>query len=206
MEIKQASFVISNTDYRKCPPATLPEYAFIGRSNVGKSTLINTLCNRKGLAKISVTPGKTQTINHFLINDQWYLVDLPGYGYAKTSKKSRQKWKKMIDDYLFNRDNLLTTFVLIDLRIPPQPIDQEVINGFGENRLPIALVFTKHDKLKPDQADSNLQHYLSFLLETWETLPPYFVTSSRTNLGKEKILDFIADNNRMFHSFLSTKG
>jgi GTP-binding protein len=198
MEIKQATFVISNTDYLKCPPDKLPEYAFIGRSNVGKSSLINMLCGRRSLARISVTPGKTQTINHFLINGQWYLVDLPGYGYAKISKKERAKWRKMIDDYLLNRLNLMTTFVLIDLRIPPQPVDQEIINGFGANQLPMALVFTKYDKLKPDVADKNLLAYRSFLSESWETLPPHWVTSTKTGLGREDILSFISENNKVF--------
>lgn len=206
MEIKQATFVISNTDYRKCPQATLPEYAFIGRSNVGKSSLINMLCNRRSLAKISVTPGKTQTINHFLINEQWYLVDLPGYGYAKRSKKSRQSWKKMTDDYLLNRSNLMTTFVLVDLRIPPQDIDLEVISGFGEKQLPMALIFTKYDKLKPDEAEGNLRRYQKLLLESWETLPPYFVTSSKSGKGRDELLVFISENNRVFQKVFSGKG
>jgi GTP-binding protein len=205
MEIKQATFVISNTDYRKCPQATLPEYAFLGRSNVGKSSLINMLCNRRSLAKISVTPGKTQTINHFLINEQWYLVDLPGYGYAKRSKKSRQSWKKMTDDYLLNRSNLMTTFVLVDLRIPPQDIDLEVISGFGEKQLPMALIFTKYDKLKPDEAEGNLRHYQKLLLESWETLPPYFVTSSKSGKGRDELLVFISENNRVFQNVFSGK-
>ncbi len=157
------------------------------------------LCSRRSLAKISVTPGKTQTINHFLINLQWYLVDLPGYGYAKRSKKSRESWKKMIDAYLLNRTNLMTTFVLADLRIPPQNIDLEVISGFGENQLPMALIFTKYDKLKPDEAENNLRRYQSLLLESWETLPPYFVTSSKSGKGRDDLLVFIAENNRMFH-------
>jgi GTP-binding protein len=205
MEIKQATFVISNTDYRKCPQATLPEYAFLGRSNVGKSSLINMLCNRRSLAKISVTPGKTQTINHFLINEQWYLVDLPGYGYAKRSKKSRQSWKKMTDDYLLNRSNLMTTFVLVDLRIPPQDIDLEVISGFGEKQLPMALIFTKYDKLKPDEAEGNLRRYQKLLLESWETLPPYFVTSSKSGKGRDELLVFISENNRVFQNVFSGK-
>lgn len=205
MEIKLATFVISNTDYRKCPQVTLPEYAFIGRSNVGKSSLINMLCSRRGLAKISVTPGKTQTINHFLINEQWYLVDLPGYGYAKRSKKSRQSWKRMIDEYLLKRTNLMTTFVLLDLRIPPQDIDQEVISGFGEKQLPMALIFTKYDKLKPDEAQNNLQRYQKLLLESWETLPPHFVTSSKSGKGRDELLVFISENNTVFHEVFSGK-
>nr|NQU91087.1 YihA family ribosome biogenesis GTP-binding protein [Bacteroidota bacterium] len=202
MVIKEAKFIISNTDYRKCPPATLPEYAFIGRSNVGKSSLINMLCNRNKLAKISVSPGKTQLINHFLINETWYLVDLPGYGYAKISKKSREAWRKMIDAYLGNRKNLLCTFVLIDLRIPPQKIDREVIDNFGASGMPVALVFTKHDKLKPAEAEQNLAHYKNELLESWEELPPCFVTSSNTGLGRDEILDFIDRTNGVFDASL----
>ncbi len=176
----------------------LPEYAFIGRSNVGKSSLINMLCNRKSLARISVQPGKTQLINHFLINNRWYLVDLPGYGYAKVSKKSRAKWEQMINSYLVNRLNLLCTFVLIDLRIPPQAIDIEMINRFGANQLPLALVFTKSDKLKPAVAESNLDAFKNELLQQWEDLPPIFVTSSRTGLGREALLDFIENTNQVF--------
>ncbi|MFP4470240.1 MAG: ribosome biogenesis GTP-binding protein YihA/YsxC [Bacteroidota bacterium] len=198
MIVKEAKFIISNTDYRKCPPPLLPEYAFIGRSNVGKSSLINMLCERKALARISVQPGKTQLINHFLINGQWYLVDLPGYGYAKVSKKSRGKWEIMISNYLINRVNLMCTFVLVDLRIPPQAIDLNMINSFGENQLPLALVFTKYDKIKPAQADQNLEVYKEELAKQWEELPPVFVTSSRTAEGREAILDFIHANNQVF--------
>lgn len=198
MEIKQASFIISNTDYRKCPPETLPEYAFIGRSNVGKSSLINMLCNRKGLAKISVQPGKTQTINHFLIDGEWYLVDLPGYGYAKRSKTSREKWKKMIGDYLTNRRNLVYTFILIDLRIPPQSNDLEMIGNFGEMELPMALVFTKYDKLKPLEAKQNFDNYCQELLKSWESLPPVFISSAKTGYGRDKVLDFIELNNKVY--------
>ncbi len=198
MLINKAEFIISNTDHRKCPPSVLPEYAFIGRSNVGKSSLINMLCRRKKLAKTSVQPGKTQLINHFLINKEWYLVDLPGYGYAKISKTSRAKWQKMIDKYLINRQNLLTTFVLIDLRLPPQAIDIEIINNFGISQLPLALVFTKHDKLKKKKAETNLENYKQHLLESWEELPPIFVTSANTKTGRDEILDFIEKNNPVF--------
>jgi GTP-binding protein len=198
MLIKKAEFIISNTDHRKCPPPIHPEYAFIGRSNVGKSSLINMLCERKKLAKISVQPGKTQLINHFLINKEWYLVDLPGYGYAKISKSSRAKWQKMIDKYLINRPNLLTTFVLIDLRIPPQDIDTEIINNFGVSQLPLALVFTKVDKLKKLEAETNLENYKKHLLESWEELPPIFVTSSKTGKGRDEILSYIEKNNPVF--------
>ena len=198
MLIKQAEFIVSNTDYRKCPPPVLPEYAFIGRSNVGKSSLINMICGRKNLARISVSPGKTQLINHFLINKEWYLVDLPGYGYAKISKKSREKWKKMIDRYLLNRPNLVTTFVLLDLRLPPQPVDTGIINNFGMHSLPMALIFTKFDKLKKNEANDNLEKYKNHLLQFWETLPPLFVTSSKTGMGKEQIMEFIEKNNLEF--------
>jgi GTP-binding protein len=198
MLIKKAEFIISNTDHRKCPPPELPEYAFIGRSNVGKSSLINMLCGRKKLAKISVQPGKTQLINHFLINKEWYLVDLPGYGYAKISKTSRAKWEKMIDKYLLNRTNLMYTFVLIDLRHPPQKIDTEIISNFGMSQLPVALVFTKQDKLKQREADTNLEAYKAHLHESWEELPPIFVTSANTKLGREEILNFIEKNNPVF--------
>jgi len=198
MLIKKAEFVISNTDYRKCPPPVLPEYAFIGRSNVGKSSLINMLCGRKKLAKISVQPGKTQLINHFIINNEWYLVDLPGYGYAKISKSSRAKWQKMIDKYLLNRQNLLTTFVLIDLRIPPQDIDTEIISNFGMSQLPLALIFTKYDKLKKLEAVTNLEKYKTHLHKSWEELPPIFVSSSKSGLGRDEILGFIEKNNPVF--------
>jgi len=198
MEIKKTTFVISNTDYRKCPPPNLPEYAFIGRSNVGKSSLINMLCNRRALAKISVQPGKTQTINHFLIDDSWYLVDLPGYGYAKTSKKNRELWKKMIGSYLTNRPNLVYTFILIDLRIPPQEIDFETINSFGEAALPMAIVFTKQDKLKPAESEQQLENFKTLLFNSWDELPPLFVTSARTKFGKNLILNFIEENNQIF--------
>jgi GTP-binding protein len=199
MQITQAKFIISNTDHRKCPSPDRPEYAFIGRSNVGKSSLINMLCGRKKLAKTSVSPGKTQLINHFLINNEWYLVDLPGYGYAKISKKERERWRKMIDGYLFNRQNLMYTFILIDLRHPPQAIDTGIINNFGMNRLPLALVFTKYDKLKKTEAEANLDRYKAHLLETWEKLPPLFVTSSKTGMGRAEILRFIEENNPVFY-------
>jgi GTP-binding protein len=198
MEIIEAKFVISNTDYRKCPSPVKPEFAFIGRSNVGKSSLINMLCQRKNLARISVKPGKTQLINHFLIDDKWYLVDLPGYGYAKISKSERAKWREMIDGYLLNRINLLCTFLLIDLRIPTQEIDLRIMEGFAENGLPFALVFTKADKLKPAQVDENLENYKSHLLESWEELPPHFTTSSEKGWGRDEILEFIKETMQVF--------
>ena len=156
MEVKSAEFIISNSDYRKCPDTTLPEYAFIGRSNVGKSSLINMLTNNKNLAKTSVKPGKTQLINHFLINKQWYLVDLPGYGYARIAKTSRQKWQKMIQDYFLKRKQLINVFVLIDSRIEPQKIDLEFINFLGENGIPLSIIFTKIDKQKQREVVANV--------------------------------------------------
>jgi GTP-binding protein len=198
MEISQASFVISNTDYRKCPPPFKPEFAFIGRSNVGKSSLINMLCQRKNLARISVKPGKTQLINHFLIDESWYLVDLPGYGYAKVSKTERAKWQEMIDGYLLNRINLMCTFLLIDLRIPPQDIDLRIMEGFAENGLPFALLFTKADKLKPAGAEENLENYRNYLLESWEELPPHFTTSAEKGWGRDEVLKFIKETMQVF--------
>ncbi len=198
MQIRQATFIMSNTDHNKCPEARMPEFAFIGRSNVGKSSLINMLCERRKLAKTSVKPGKTQLINHFLINDEWYLVDLPGYGYAKVSQKDRAQWQIMINGYLLNRLNLMCTFILIDSRIPPQKIDEEMIASFGENALPFALVFTKTDKLKPAQLKANLEAYKTALLENWEELPPFFVSSAETSLGRDEILDFIDESRKVF--------
>jgi GTP-binding protein len=205
MIITNAQFLVSNVNYKSCPPPDIPEYAFIGRSNVGKSSLINMLCNRKGLAKTSVSPGKTQLINHFLINESWYLVDLPGYGYAKSSKKNREKWKKMIEEYLVNRENLVSTFVLIDLRIPPQKIDRDIIDNFGENHLPLALVFTKFDKLSKAEAERNLVAYKKDLQKNWEELPPLYVSSSKTGMGRDEILDFIESGNRALASTFQKK-
>jgi GTP-binding protein len=196
MLVTDARFVVSNSNYKSCPPPIIPEYAFIGRSNVGKSSLINMLSNRKAMAKTSVSPGKTQLINHFLINEEWYLVDLPGYGYAKRSKSSREKWKKMIEDYLINRENLVCTFVLIDLRIPPQKSDREIIDNFGESHLQLGLVFTKYDKLSKTEADKNLEIYKKDLHQNWEELPPIYVTSSKTAMGRDEILDFIGRTNK----------
>lgn len=202
MQITEARFVVSNSNYQKCPPPAKPEFAFIGRSNVGKSSLINMLCNRNSLAKTSVKPGKTQLINHFIINDQWYLVDLPGYGYAKVSKTEREKWRKMIDGYLNKRLNLLCTFILIDLRIPPQPIDLQIIENFGENGLPFALAFTKADKLKPAESENNLAAYKQLLSESWEELPAVFVTSSNDGRGKDEVLSFIEQTIPVFDAQL----
>ena len=198
MEISQARFVISNTDYRKCPPPLMPEFAFIGRSNVGKSSLINMLVRRKNLARISVRPGKTQLINHFLIDDRWYLVDLPGYGYAKVPKAERARWQQMIDGYLLNRINLMCTFLLVDQRIPPQDIDLKMMEGFAENELPFAIVFTKADKLKPAEAEKNLSDYKNLLFQSWESLPILFTTSSEKGWGRDEILGFISETRSVF--------
>lgn len=191
MEIKSAEFVISNTDIKKCPTDGKPEYAFIGRSNVGKSSLINMLTEKKGLAKTSGKPGKTQLINHFLINDNWYLVDLPGYGYAKTSKKNRATWEKFISDYLTKRETLVNVFVLLDSRLEPQKIDLEFMNWCGEKQIPFSMVFTKIDKLSSSALQKNLARYKKEMLKYWEELPPVFVTSSTSAFGREKVLNYI---------------
>lgn len=197
MKINQAEFVISNTDYKKGPEDGKPEYAFIGRSNVGKSSLINMLTNNKKLAKISGKPGKTQLINHFVINDEWYLVDLPGYGYAKASKQSRAKWEKFIVEYLTNRESLVNIFVLLDSRLEPQKIDLEFMNWCGEKELPFSMVFTKIDKLSSTQLQKNLAKYKKEMLKYWEALPPVFTTSSESKFGREKLLNYIGELNSM---------
>jgi GTP-binding protein len=191
MEIKTAEFVISNTDVKKCPGDGRPEYAFIGRSNVGKSSLINTLTNRKSLALTSSTPGKTQLINHFLINNEWYLVDLPGYGFAQRGKAGRESIRKIIDRYILYRDTLTCLFLLIDCRHEPRQIDLEFIEFLGENGIPFCIVFTKTDKISKSKLTQNTTDYKSKLLETWEELPPVFFTSSLKKEGKEDILDYI---------------
>ncbi len=198
MPIFKAEFLISSPDYRKCPEPKMPEYAFIGRSNVGKSSLINMLTNNRKLAKTSSAPGKTQLINHFTINNNWYLVDLPGYGYAKTSKTNRNKWHKMISDYLINRPNLMCTFVLVDSRIPPQAIDLEFINNLGLMQIPFVIVFTKKDKVSTLKLDELTELYKKSLLETWEELPRFFYTSADKKIGKEDIIDFIEMSNGNF--------
>lgn len=195
MKIKTAEFVISNTKIELCPAATLPEYAFIGRSNVGKSSLINYLTNNKKLSKISQTPGKTQLINHFLINDTWFLVDLPGYGYAKTSQKNRLKWQGFISDYILQRENLLNLFVLIDARLPPQQIDLDFMEWLGEKQIPFAIVFTKIDKLNSSNFNKNILHYKKEMLKFWEEMPPHFSTSSESKIGGEGILKYIHEIN-----------
>jgi len=193
MLIRSAEFVISNSDVRKCPAPTLPEFAFIGRSNVGKSSLINALANQKSLAKTSGKPGKTQLINHFLINKKWYLVDLPGYGYAKTSKSKRKKWEAFIEEYLLTRENLYTTFILLDSRLEPQKIDLEFMSWCGENQLPFSMVFTKTDKLSNVELQKNLAAYKREMLKYWEEMPPMFTTSSVSGQGREELLNYIQE-------------
>ncbi|NMB49849.1 MAG: YihA family ribosome biogenesis GTP-binding protein [Bacteroidales bacterium] len=196
MLIRDAQFVVSNIDYRKCPQDSKPEYAFIGRSNVGKSSLINMLTNRKGLAMTSSTPGKTLLINHFLINNDWYLVDLPGYGYARRGKKERKQLKKMIEEYILWRPQLTLLFVLVDSRHEPQKIDLQFIDWLGENGIPFAIVFTKSDKLSSVKLQDRIEHYKQTLYEGWEELPPIFVTSSEKGTGREELLDYIEQINR----------
>ena len=196
MEISNAEFVISNTDVQKCPAGNLPEYAFIGRSNVGKSSLINMLTGRKGLAMTSATPGKTMLINHFLINKKWYLVDLPGYGYAKRGQKGQEQIQRIIQSYILQRVQMTCLFVLIDSRLDPQPIDLAFIKWLGENGVPFVLVFTKADKLKGGKLKSNIAGYMRQLQEQWEELPPYFVTSSESKAGRQELLDYIEQINK----------
>lgn len=193
--IKSANFVISNSDVRKCPQDGKPEYAFIGRSNVGKSSLINMLTRRKKLAMTSATPGKTLLINHFIINDEWYLVDLPGYGYAKRSKSQSEKLQEIISGYVLGREQMTLLFVLIDCRHEPQKIDLEFIQWLGENGIPFSIIFTKADKLTKTALGSNLAAYRNRLLEEWEELPPIFVSSSESGLGRDEILQYINDVN-----------
>ena len=198
MIIKTATFLQSNTNVDKLPKADKPEYAFIGRSNVGKSSLINMLTGNNKLAKVSATPGKTITINHFIINDEWYLVDLPGYGFAKRSQKDREMWKKMLDAYILGRQNLVMTFVLVDCRIKPQKIDLDFIAGLGENQVPFAIVFTKADKLGSGQLSANIEVYKNELLKEWEELPTMIVTSSEKKTGRDEILDLVEFYNKEF--------
>jgi GTP-binding protein len=191
MEIKEARFLISNTEPDKCPPPDKPEYAFIGRSNVGKSSLINRLANRKSLAKISGKPGKTRLINHFLINSEWYLVDLPGYGYAKTGMQERKKWEKFIYKYILLRENLFCMFVLIDARHAPMTADIEFMEWLGLSEIPFCIIFTKIDKLKPEVLKQNIKNYEMKMMETWEIMPPSFAFSAVTGEGRKEILSYI---------------
>ncbi|MCQ2959313.1 MAG: ribosome biogenesis GTP-binding protein YihA/YsxC [Bacteroidales bacterium] len=191
MIIKESSFVKSVTNHIQCPAPTLHEIAFIGRSNVGKSSLINMLCDNKRLAKTSSTPGKTQTINHFIINKSWYLVDLPGYGYAKVNKSLRQKFEDFISAYLINRENLDCVFILVDSRHEPHKIDLEFIRWCGEKNIPICIVMTKADKLKPAELEKNIKNYQDTLFLEWAELPPMFITSAEKKIGKEELLEYI---------------
>lgn len=206
MIIKDAHFVSSNSRFDKLPKDNLPEYAFIGRSNVGKSSLINTLVQRKGLAKTSSTPGKTIAINHFMVNHSWYLVDLPGYGYAQRSKKAREEWRVMLANYISRRRNLLYTFVLVDSRIEPQNSDIGFMEWLGENQVPFCIVFTKADKISKAELNKSVDVYKNRLLEEWEELPPIFITSSETKLGRDEILDFIETQNKELENYLKTNG
>ncbi len=197
MIIKSAEFIKSSQKWQECPEPNLPEYAFIGRSNVGKSSLINAMMNRKDLAKTSQTPGKTQLINHFIVNDEWYLTDLPGYGYAKVSKVQRKDFEKLIINYILNRKNLVNLFVLVDSRHTPQKIDLEFMQWCGESGIPFSVVFTKADKLKPNAVKKNIEEYQKQLLEIWEELPDLYITSAEKKEGTEEILHFIENTNQL---------
>lgn len=197
MIVNSARFVISNTDVAKCPQENRHEYAFIGRSNVGKSSLINMLTKHKGLAMTSATPGKTMLINHFLVNDEWYIVDLPGYGYARRGKESRDQLREIIENYILNRSQMTNLFVLVDSRHEPQKIDMEFIEWLGENNIPFSIVFTKTDKMGTEVAKKHVADYCEKLLETWKELPPVFVTSSQTGRGREELLDYISQLNQL---------
>ncbi|HJN64246.1 MAG: ribosome biogenesis GTP-binding protein YihA/YsxC [Flavobacteriales bacterium] len=200
MQIKSSDFIISNTDYTLCPKADMPEYAFIGRSNVGKSSLINLITNKKQLAKISGKPGKTQLINHFLINKEWYLVDLPGYGYATVSKTQKQEFQKIIFSYLENRENLMCLFVLLDCRHKPQKIDLEFMKWLGEKQIPFLMIFTKIDKLGKTELKKNIENYKTEMLKQWEEIPQTFFASVPKRKGSKEILDFIEKTNLLFTS------
>lgn len=196
MQIKSAEFTVSSARIDQCPNSNLPEYAFIGRSNVGKSSLINMLTGKGKLAKTSATPGKTILINHFVINGEWYLVDLPGYGYAKRSKKDTEKFEHMITTYILDREQMTNLFLLIDVRHEPQQIDLEFMEWLGENGVPFSIVFTKADKVSKAKLNGNVMHYLTELKKQWEELPPYFVTSSETKMGREEVLNYIEEINK----------
>lgn len=196
MEIKKSAYVVSSPNVNMCPNDTKAEYAFIGRSNVGKSSLINMLCRHKGLAKTSATPGKTLLINHFIINNEWYLVDLPGYGFAKRSKTVQQKLEQMISGYILQREQLVNLFVLIDIRHDQQKIDREFVDWLGQSGIPFSIVFTKADKVGVTVARANATKWMDALKDTWEELPPFFITSSEKGIGRDEILDYIDEINK----------
>lgn len=205
MEIKKADFLMSNTRIDRLPNDNIPEYAFIGRSNVGKSSLINMLVQRRGLAKTSSVPGKTVAINHFIVNDAWYLVDLPGYGYAQHSKKQRDAWRIMINNYITQRRNLVTTFVLVDSRIEPQNSDLGFMDWLGESQVPFCIVFTKADKVSKAELDRNVEALKARLLEDWEELPPIFITSSEKRQGRDEVLDYIEEQNAIVANVMNAR-
>ena len=205
MEIKKADFLMSNTRIDRLPNDNIPEYAFIGRSNVGKSSLINMLVHRRGLAKTSSVPGKTVAINHFIVNDAWYLVDLPGYGYAQHSKKQRDAWRIMINNYITQRRNLVTTFVLVDSRIEPQNSDLGFMDWLGESQVPFCIVFTKADKVSKAELDRNVEALKARLLEDWEELPPIFITSSEKRQGRDEVLDYIEEQNAIVANVMNAR-
>ena len=198
MPIRSATFVMSNTDVQKCPQGTLPEYAFIGRSNVGKSSLINALCNQKHLAKTSARPGKTQLINHFLINNTWHLVDLPGYGYARVSKSQKKTFQKFITQYFKQRKQLICAFILIDIRHEPQPIDREFMRWMGEEQIPFQIVFTKADKIPPKKIKNQVESYFEVLAEDWAYFPEYYITSAEKRTGLDALIVYIEQLNSSF--------
>ena len=201
MNVAHAEFVLSNTKVELCPKSKIPEYAFIGRSNVGKSSLINMLCNRKKLAKTSSRPGKTQLINHFLINKKWYLVDLPGYGYARVSKTQKKTFQKFVTNYFIKRKQLIAAFLLIDLRHKPQTLDLEFMRWLGKNYIPFSIVFTKADKLKEREIKKNTSEYFKTLKDDWEEMPKHFITSSEKSLGRDELLNYINQINHSISSY-----
>lgn len=201
MKINTATFICSSPTMQKCPDPKMPEYAFIGRSNVGKSSMLNMLTNHKGLAKISGKPGKTRLINHFLINENWYVVDLPGYGFAKVSKSEVAKWDKMIRNYLMQRENLMTVFLLIDSRLEPQKNDLEFMEWLAVSQIPFVILFTKTDKMGVNQLQSNIANYKKKLLQEWEEMPQYILTSSVSKLGKEDVLAYVEETNKLFQGY-----
>lgn len=205
MMIRKAEFLMSNTRIDRLPNDNIPEYAFIGRSNVGKSSLINMLVQRRGLAKTSSVPGKTVAINHFIVNDAWYLVDLPGYGYAQHSKKQRDAWRIMISNYITQRRNLVTTFVLVDSRLEPQNNDLGFMEWLGENQVPFCIVFTKADKVSKAELDKNVEMFKAKLLEEWEELPSLFITSSEKKQGRDEVLDYIEQQNAIVADLMNRK-